>query len=357
MARNKDGDRLFETGEDLVAVQWNEVWVDLLQNSQGFGGGTVRSFHMHSSPNSQFLIDGIYTVSQPWQTFWYHCDYLGSPRLMTDASGTVVWKQDYTAFGSDLGTTAAGNTHKFTGHVQDAAKGQYYAKARYFTTQLGRWSQPEPLLRGVPPASFLRSPQMLNPYVYCRNNPLRFTDPTGLLDKETGYMTADEEEMAAKVKAADAENEKTREPQNPEEAALMALQETQKGNTCLTVASLMLLAVNPPLGATALIATTISSGTISAAQGVIQRDPVKVGIAFGATALGLGVAGNVTVKAAGLAPVKYNWGAQRYIPAVGSSRFVKTSIGTASMILANVANVMAQDLSMRSANNINFNFR
>ncbi len=83
---------------------------------------------MHSSPNSRFLIDGLYTVTQPWQTFYYHCDYLGSPRLMTDASGNVVWKQDYTAFGGDLGTPATGNTHKFNGHVQDAATGQYYLR-------------------------------------------------------------------------------------------------------------------------------------------------------------------------------------------------------------------------------------
>lgn len=101
------------------------------------------------------------------------------PSLMTDASGTVVWKQDYTAFGADYGTTAAGNTHKFTGHVQDAATGQYYAKARYFTTQLGRWSQPEPMLKGVPGKSFLANPQKLNPYIYCVNNPTRYIDPNG----------------------------------------------------------------------------------------------------------------------------------------------------------------------------------
>jgi|GEM_PF-5714749 len=118
---------------------------------------------MHSSDSSQFLIDGIYTVTQPWQTYYYHCDYLGTPRVMTDASGAVIWKQDYYAFGGDYpstslgtsGTPATGNTHKFTGHVQDAATGQYYAKARYFTTQLGRWSQPEPLLKGVPGAKLI----------------------------------------------------------------------------------------------------------------------------------------------------------------------------------------------------------
>jgi len=54
--------------------------------------------------------------------------------------------------------------------------------ARYFTTGLGRWSQPEPLLKGVPPARFLANPQKLNPYSYCLNNPTKYVDPDG---KET----------------------------------------------------------------------------------------------------------------------------------------------------------------------------
>jgi hypothetical protein len=35
MTGDKDGDKLYEAGEDLVAGQWNEVWVDLNQNAQG----------------------------------------------------------------------------------------------------------------------------------------------------------------------------------------------------------------------------------------------------------------------------------------------------------------------------------
>jgi|GEM_PF-1832651 len=113
------------------------------------------------------------------KTYYYHCDYLNSPRAMTDASGNVVWRQDYYAFGADYNTTATGNTHKFTGHVKDDATGQYYAKARYFTTGLGRWSQPEPLLQGVPNKAFLANPQKLNPYVYCLNNPIKYVDADG----------------------------------------------------------------------------------------------------------------------------------------------------------------------------------
>jgi len=51
--------------------------------------------------------------------------------------------------------------------------------ARYFTTGLGRWSQPEPLLQGVPDESCLNHPQKLNPYIYAINNPFKYVDPDG----------------------------------------------------------------------------------------------------------------------------------------------------------------------------------
>jgi RHS repeat-associated protein len=179
MTGDKDGDMLFEVGEDLAVGQWNELWIDLNKNNKGWIDTYVRGFNIQNNNNSEWLIDGIYTCSRGWNTYYYHTDYLNSPRAMTNTDGTVIWRQDYYAFGSDFMHTATGNTHKFTGHVKDDVTGQYYAKARYFTTQLGRWSQPEPLLKGVPGASFLSNPQKLNPYVYCANNPTKYSDPDG----------------------------------------------------------------------------------------------------------------------------------------------------------------------------------
>ncbi|MBI5805725.1 RHS domain-containing protein [candidate division TA06 bacterium] len=179
MNGDKNGDKLFAANEDLQLNQWNELWVDLDKNIQGYTGGTVRGVHMHASPGAVIRFDGIYTCSRNWSTYYYHTDYLNSPRAMTDQSGAVVWRQDYLAFGADYSLSATGNTHKFTGHIKDNATGQYYAKARYFTTGLGRWSQPEPLLKGVPGKGLLTTPQLLNPYVYCNNNPLKYTDPDG----------------------------------------------------------------------------------------------------------------------------------------------------------------------------------
>jgi len=53
------------------------------------------------------------------------------------------------------------------------ATGLYYIGARYYDPALGRWLSMDPQL------GKLSAPQTLNRYVYCVNNPLRFTDPTG----------------------------------------------------------------------------------------------------------------------------------------------------------------------------------
>ena len=48
----------------------------------------------------------------------------------------------------------------------------YYIGARYMMPSLGRWMSLDPGLGS------LSSPQTMNRYVYCANNPLRFIDPT-----------------------------------------------------------------------------------------------------------------------------------------------------------------------------------
>ena len=65
---------------------------------------------------------------------------------------------------------------KFTGYERDMETGLDYAQARYFSSTQGRFTSPDPLLasgRAV-------RPQTWNRYTYALNNPLRFTDPSGL---------------------------------------------------------------------------------------------------------------------------------------------------------------------------------
>jgi RHS repeat-associated protein len=64
----------------------------------------------------------------------------------------------------------------FTGHERDIETGLDYSDARYLATSLGRFTSPDPLLS----SGRVEDPKSWNRYVYTLDNPLCFTDPTGL---------------------------------------------------------------------------------------------------------------------------------------------------------------------------------
>ena len=131
-------------------------------------------------------------------TSYLFTDMLGSVRTITNASGNVIECYDYLPFGrilsaSDNGRNAAGLNNcfpatpdtnltsavdeKFTGQKRDNETGLDYFGARYMSAPLGRFMSPDPLYIE---AGRLADPQQLNLYSYVRNNPMRFTDTTGM---------------------------------------------------------------------------------------------------------------------------------------------------------------------------------
>jgi RHS repeat-associated protein len=66
---------------------------------------------------------------------------------------------------------------RYTGKERDAETGLDYFGARYYASSMGRFSSPDP--QGNSYADF-SNPQSWNMYAYVMNNPLKFTDPTGM---------------------------------------------------------------------------------------------------------------------------------------------------------------------------------
>jgi len=66
---------------------------------------------------------------------------------------------------------------RYTGKERDTESGLDYFGARYYASTMGRFMGPDP--SGLVFASFA-NPQSLNLYSYAQNNPLIYTDPTGL---------------------------------------------------------------------------------------------------------------------------------------------------------------------------------
>ena len=112
---------------------------------------------------------------------FFHEDHLGSTRLATDINGSKVSDNSYEPFGSDQYTTStiSNNDIKFTGKEEDKS-GLYYFGARYYDPEFGRFTQIDPLYDPLE-----------SPYVYAKNNPLRFVDPTGQEPIMTGNAAID----------------------------------------------------------------------------------------------------------------------------------------------------------------------
>lgn len=117
---------------------------------------------------------------------FYHSDHLGSADFVADSSGQVVETTQFYPFGVERHTeltNALKTAYRYTGKEQDDETGLLYYGARYYDSALGRFVSPDPLYAEAGPLSqLLADPQKLSLYSYVRNNPVRFTDPTGLDD-------------------------------------------------------------------------------------------------------------------------------------------------------------------------------
>lgn len=108
-------------------------------------------------------------------THFYHCDALGSARVMTNESASIQWQARYWPFGEMTKWGFGDNTHGFTGKEWDSEMGLNYFCQRYYDPEIGRFMTLDPL------AGYVERPQSQNRYAYCMNNPLKYIDPLGLL--------------------------------------------------------------------------------------------------------------------------------------------------------------------------------
>ena len=103
--------------------------------------------------------------------YYYHNDHLGTPqRLISAASGAVVWSAGYQAFGKaeiDPLSTVENNL-RFPGQYFDAETGLHFNFNRYFAPETGRYLSTDPYGDG------------LNLYAYGYGNPVNLYDPLGL---------------------------------------------------------------------------------------------------------------------------------------------------------------------------------
>lgn len=114
--------------------------------------------------------------------FLFH-DHLGSLVRVTHADGSVAEALDYAAFGDRRSATdphAGGapstvTPRGYTSHEMLDGTGVVHMNGRIYDAGLGRFLQADPVIQAPGDA------QSWNAYSYVFNNPLRYTDPTGMM--------------------------------------------------------------------------------------------------------------------------------------------------------------------------------
>ncbi len=108
---------------------------------------------------------------------YLHQDHLGSTILVTDNSGNPTSSDTYRPYGSSTTGNLTTN-YQWTGGETDQS-GLYYFNARYYSPETGRFISVDPAVIMKMDLD-LSIEEICNPYMYARNNPIKYTDPTGL---------------------------------------------------------------------------------------------------------------------------------------------------------------------------------
>ncbi|MFH2049758.1 MAG: RHS repeat-associated core domain-containing protein [bacterium] len=159
-------------GDELTTV---EMALDLLAINETnnphpsrYDGETPERRIQVANAGPTILAEPLYPTAE---VYYYINDHLGTPQVVMDVFGDVVWKANQEPFGevsADVETVE--NNFRFPGQYFDSETGLHYNWNRYYDPATGRYLTPDPIgLAGG-----------LNLYKYAGANPVNMIDPEGL---------------------------------------------------------------------------------------------------------------------------------------------------------------------------------
>lgn len=120
---------------------------------------------------------------QAEETYYLHTDHLGSIKAITK-DGRLQKTTDYDPFGASENLIGKFSEQRgYVGEEYDEESELSYLNARYYDPELKRFISQDPQF-WLLSEEILANPQEQNSYSYSRNNPIRYSDPTGLSSAE-----------------------------------------------------------------------------------------------------------------------------------------------------------------------------
>ncbi len=195
------GRRVMKIASGTTTVYHYDLGGRLIAETDAAGNLLVDYVYLGANPLAMVRKTGAAEAA-----YYYHNDHLGTPRAMTDANRTVVWKVPFDAFGNELagGIKTVENNLRFPGQYFDAESGLHYNYFRDYDPKTGRYVEPDPVgLKGG-----------ANLYNYAASNPMRLVDPLGLYKCDANLPGSPSKELAltcfaeASNRCAEGDNEK-----------------------------------------------------------------------------------------------------------------------------------------------------
>ncbi len=173
-----------ENGKELISYSYNGLARKLSEKIEGeeifYTNDLTRKFNnilqkCIKDDSEDYIYDGcIETVvkSNDSHLFVKH-DELGSSVGIYDEAGRSIQQYAYDEFGQDTVTRTGDFLFGFTGYVHDRYSEGYYANARFYDPQNGRFDSAD-IVKGI-----MEWPATHNEYTYVTNNPLKYLDEDG----------------------------------------------------------------------------------------------------------------------------------------------------------------------------------
>jgi RHS repeat-associated protein len=149
-------------------------------------------FNLYGKGIDEIIERGAYGTDNQWHWYFLNQDHEGSVTHLTDASGNIIERYRYDAFGAPTiyapnwtvrNTSSFNNRFLFTGR-EYAGAWVYEYRARVYHAYLGRFMSEDPKLFDASDYNLFR---------YCHNDPIDMTDPMGTeLEREPGPTHAEQ---------------------------------------------------------------------------------------------------------------------------------------------------------------------
>jgi RHS repeat-associated protein len=180
LTRINDTQYLYDAENHRVAIQQGTQQTRFTINPEtALSQVLVKNLSINSKNSNTYYVYGLGLIGEETngQYRTYHYDLRGSTVALTDSTGKITERYAYSMYGELLTNQTPSTSFLYNGRdgVMTDTNGLYYMRARFYSPDLKRFLNQDPLMLGA-----VEEGQTLNRYAYVNGEPVSLVDPLGL---------------------------------------------------------------------------------------------------------------------------------------------------------------------------------